>query len=443
MKPAGVYYSGLSCKGVRMRGRRPRENVTAKRIAATQWRFYCCLMCTRTGGRIETPICLRLKTPPKRVLITQKNDKGGDAMDRFVLREALRLWWRTPTMLRRLAAVVTLTAGFVGPAAVSAADVADFYRGKSVTIVVGFPPGGGYDLYARTLSRHLGQHIPGRPSVVVQNMPGAASMTATNYLYNLAPRDGSTVGAFDRNMPFVAILGGNANVRFKPEHFTWLGSLSNTSDDAFVLWGRKTSPAASLEQLRADSGPVLTVGATAAGATDNDIGVLLRDALKLRLKIVAGYPSTSAIALAVERGELDGQLMGFVSTKLVKPEWTSPNSDMRVLLQFARTTRLAEADDAPTARELARNETELRLIEAAEFPYRLARPFAAPPGIPTDKARGLQAAFRDASQDQAFLAEAQKMKLEISPVFAEEAMQLIQQLAQTPAAVLAQLRELR
>jgi len=366
-------------------------------------------------------------------------------MVRFALRETLHqcTWRRATPRLARLASAVTLAAALGGAAPVSAADVAEFYRGKSVTITVGFPPGGGYDLYARALSRHFGQHIPGRPTVVVQNMPGAASMTATNHLYNLAARDGTAVGAFDRYMPLMAILGGNANVRFKPEQFTWLGSLSNTSDDAFVLWGRKTSPAASLEQLRADSGPVLTVGATAAGATDNDIGVLLRDALKLRLKIVSGYPSTSAIALAVERGELDGQLMGFVSTKLVKPEWTSPNSDMRVLLQFARTTRLPEAGDAPTARELARNETELRLIEAAEFPYRLARPFAAPPGVPTDHGRALQAAFRDASQDQAFLAEAQKMKLEISPVFAEEAMQLIKQLAQTPPAVLAQLRDLR
>ena len=323
------------------------------------------------------------------------------------------------------------------------ADVSEFYKGKSVTLVVGFPPGGGYDLYARALARHMGQHIPGRPNVIVQNMPGAASMTATNHLFNVAARDGTVFGMFDRYMPLIAILGGNSNVRFKPEQFTWIGSLSNTSDDAFVLWGRKNAAVSSVQQLRSETGPVLTVGTTAAGATDNDIGVLLRDALNLRIKIVSGYPGTGAIALAVERGELDGQLMGFVSTKVVKPEWTSPNSDMHVLLQFARTTRLPEAANAPTVRELARNESELRLIEAAELPYRLARPFAAPPGVPADQANALQQAFKATTEDQGFVAEAQKLKLEISPVFAEEALQLIRKLAETPPDVLARLRDLR
>ena len=330
-----------------------------------------------------------------------------------------------------------------GLSAARAADASDFYKGKSVSLIVGFPPGGGYDLYGRALARHMGQHIPGRPNVVVQNMPGAASMTATNHLFNVAARDGTVFATFDRYMPLIAILGGNANARFKPEQFTWIGSLSNTSDDAFVLWGRKTAAVSSVQQLRSETGPVLTVGTTAAGATDNDIGVLLRDALNLRIKIVSGYPGTSAIALAVERGELDGQLMGFVSTKVVKPEWTSPGSDMHVLLQFARTTRLPEAGDAPTVRELARNENELRLIEAAEFPYRLARPFAAPPGVPPDQANALQQAFKATTLDQGFVAEAQKLQLEISPVYAEEALQLIRKLAETPPDVLARLRDLR
>ncbi|MBX9761349.1 MAG: hypothetical protein K2Y29_21410 [Beijerinckiaceae bacterium] len=274
-------------------------------------------------------------------------------------------------------------------------------------------------------------------------MPGAASMTATNHLFNVASRDGTAFGAFDRYMPLIALLGSNPNARFKPEQFTWIGSLSNTSDDAFVLWGRKNASITSVQQLRGDTGPVLTIGTTAAGATDNDIGVLLRDALNLRLRIVSGYPSTSAIALAVERGELDGQLMGFVSTKVVKPEWTKPESEMRVLLQFARTTRLPEAGDAPTVRELARNESELRLIEAAEFPYRLARPFAAPPGVPAEQATALRQAFKATAEDPGFLAESQKLQLEISPVFADEAVALIRKLAETPQDVLARLRDLR
>lgn len=331
----------------------------------------------------------------------------------------------------------------VGASGASASDGAEFYKGKSVTVVIGYPVGGGYDLYARALARHIGAHIPGKPPVVVQNMPGAASLTATNYLFNVAPRDGTVFGAFDRYMALLALLGGNSNIRFKPEQFTWLGSLSATKDDAFVLWARKTSKVQSVEDLRRPGGPALTIGTTAAGATDNDIGVMLRDALSLNIKVIPGYPSTSAIALAVERGELDGQLIGFVSTKVVKPEWIKPDSDMRVILQFARTTRLPELPNAPMVRELARNEKDRRLIEAAEFPYQIARPFAAPPNVPADRAADLQEAFRKTAEDPAFLADAEKMKLEISPVFAEETLKLIRQLAATPDDVLQQLRDLR
>jgi tripartite-type tricarboxylate transporter receptor subunit TctC len=345
--------------------------------------------------------------------------------------------------MRKFLLATCVAAGALGATAAAATDGAEFYKGKSVNVVIGYPVGGGYDLYARALARHIGSHIPGKPPVVVQNMPGAASLTATNYLFNVAQKDGTVFGAFDRYMALLALLGGNSNIRFKPEQFTWLGSLSQTKDDAFVLWARKNSKVQSVEDLRRKGGPELTIGTTAAGATDNDIGVLLRDALNLNIKVISGYPSTSAIALGVERGELDGQLIGFVSTKVVKPEWIKPDSDMRVLLQLARTTRLPEIPDAPMVRELARNDKDRRLIEAAELPYQLARPFAAPPNVPADRAADLQQAFRMTTQDPAFLADAEKMKLEVSPVYAEEALKLIRELAATPEDVLQQLRSLR
>ncbi|MFN3889542.1 MAG: Bug family tripartite tricarboxylate transporter substrate binding protein [Beijerinckiaceae bacterium] len=346
-------------------------------------------------------------------------------------------------MKKLLLTAVIATGAAAGATCSLASDGGEFYKGKSVNVVIGYPVGGGYDLYARALARHIGAHIPGKPQVVVQNMPGAASLTATNYLFNVAPKDGTAFGAFDRYMALLALLGGNSNIRFKPEQFTWLGSLSQTKDDAFVLWARKSSKVQSVDDLRRKGGPELTIGTTAAGATDNDIGVLLRDALNLNIKVISGYPSTSAIALGVERGELDGQLIGFVSTRVVKPEWIKPDSDMRVLLQFARTSRLPELPDAPTVRELARNDKDRRLIEAAELPYQLARPFAAPPNLPAERAADLQQAFRLTTADRAFLADAEKMKLEISPVYADEALKLIRELAATPEDVLQQLRNLR
>jgi tripartite-type tricarboxylate transporter receptor subunit TctC len=344
--------------------------------------------------------------------------------------------------IRALCAALCAFLLAIAAAAPAAAQVEEFYKGKTVSFIVGYPPGGGYDVYARLLARFMSDHMPGRPTIVVQNMPGAASLTATNHLYNVAARDGTVIGAFDRYMPLMALLGA-PNVKFEPEKFVWLGSLSNTQDDAFVLWARKDATVKKVEDLRIPGGPELTVGTTAAGATDNDIGVLLREALRLNLKIISGYPSTTEIALAVERGELDGQLIGYVSTKVVKPAWTEPQSDMRVLLQFARTTRLPELPDAPMARELASDDRTRAIIDAAELPYQLARPVVAPPGVPQDRARALQTAFRDTTSDPAFLAEAKKLKLEISPVRAEEAERLIVQLAKTPADVLQQLRDLR
>jgi tripartite-type tricarboxylate transporter receptor subunit TctC len=342
----------------------------------------------------------------------------------------------------RKAAVYALMLVLGTLAQASAADVDEFFKGKTVNLVVGYGPGGGYDIYARVLARHLGAHIPGNPIVVVQNMPGAASMTAANYLFNVSPKDGTFLGTFDMNMPLIAFMGGNSNARFEPQKFTWLGSLSNSKDDAFVLWARKDAKVKTVADLRSKDGPALTVGVTAAGATDNDIGVFLRDVLGLKIRLVSGYPSSNAISLAVENGELDGQLIGYVSTKIVKPAWIAPDSTMHVLLQFARQTRLPELADVPMVRELATDKTTLQMIDTAEAPYKLARPVVAPPDVPSDRAQALQAAFRATSQDPEFLADAAKLQLEVSPVLADDAAKLIDNLAHTPPDVLQRLRDL-
>lgn len=209
-------------------------------------------------------------------------------------------------MFARWTAVMAVTAMFaVAPA--HADEVADFYRGKQIDLIVGSGPSGGYDIYARLLARHFGDVIPGNPKVVVQNMPGAGSLRAVNYLYNAAPRDGTVIGMFSRNMPLIGLLGANSNVQFKPRKLTWLGSSSSFVNDAYILIVRKDAPVKSIDEARRADLPALLLGGNAESATGNDVPIILRDTIGLHVKQVVGYPDSAAIFLAIERGEVHGR----------------------------------------------------------------------------------------------------------------------------------------
>jgi tripartite-type tricarboxylate transporter receptor subunit TctC len=326
--------------------------------------------------------------------------------------------------------------------AASADPVADFYRGRQVSLIVGYGTGGGYDVYGRLMARHLGRHIPGQPNVVVQNMPGAGSLRAVNHLYTTAPKDGSTIATFGRDMPLIGIIGHNPNVRFEARKFTWLGSSSSYTNDAYMLLVRKDSAVASIADARRQGGAPLILGATGEGSTGNDIPILLRDALGLNIKLITGYPDGNAIVIAVERKELDGRLIGLSATQSTRPDWLRPESGMRVLLQFARRTRHPMLSDVPTARELALNERSRALIALAELPYQLSRPFAAPPGVPADRARALQAAFQAVHRDPLYLEDAMRLKIDVSPIGAEDVVRAIDEIAGAPPDLLDYMRKL-
>jgi tripartite-type tricarboxylate transporter receptor subunit TctC len=344
-------------------------------------------------------------------------------------------------MLARLTAVALMLAPML-PSGVRADAVADFYRGRTINLVVGYGPGGGYDLCARLVARHLGAHIPGNPAVVVQNMPGAGSLRATNFLFTVAPNDGTTIGAFARDMPLLAILGTNSAVRFDPRKFVWLGSASSFASDAYVLMMRTDAPVKTIAQARAPGGPPLVLGSTAEGTTGSDVPMLLRDTLGLNLKLVAGYPDNGAIFLAVDRGEINGRTTDFSTMRALRPDWVKPDGPMRALVQFARATRHPDFPGVPTARELAENESSRALIELAEIPYLMARPFVAPPGVPADRAAALQAAFLSVHRDPQFLAEVAQLKIEVSAVGGEEVLRAIDRIAGAPAALLDRLRRI-
>jgi tripartite-type tricarboxylate transporter receptor subunit TctC len=324
----------------------------------------------------------------------------------------------------------------------SADAVAEFYKGRTITLVVGYGPGGGYDVYARLVGRHLGRHIPGNPHVVVQNMPGAGSLRSVNWLYKLAPRDGTALAHFARNMPLLGMLGTNPNAQFDPRKFNWLGSSSSFANDAYILIVRTDIPVKTIDDARRPGGDPLVLGGTAEGATGNDVPIILRDTIGLNVKQVVGYPDSGALFLAMERGEVHGRTTDLSSVRAIKPEWLKPNSGFQVLVQFARETRHHDFQHVPTARELARNEASRLLIELTEIPYKLSRPFAAPPDIPLERAKALQRAFAATHRDPQYLAEAAKQRVDVSPVTAEGVMHALRRLEQAPPQQLDYLRRL-
>ncbi len=332
---------------------------------------------------------------------------------------------------------------FALASSLSSAETADsFYKGKQITAIVGYGPGGGFDVLTRMVAQHMGKYISGNPNIIVQNMPGAGSLLATNYLYSLAPKDGTTFGLLARNMPMIALLGHNSNVRFDPRQFTWLGSSSDFSHDAYVFIARKDAPAKSVADLHGDKQQTV-IGGTAEGSGSADVPKILREALSLNFKLVLGYRDSAALNLAMENGEIAGRTGELSSFRSVRPDWLKPDSDYHLLVQYARVTRLPDFPDVPTARELAPNEDAREVIEFTEAPLTtMSWPFAAPPGIPPERAKILQDAFAAVHHDPQFLAEAAAAGFDVDLVTPGGILSSINKMAQVRPEVLDTVRSL-
>jgi len=316
----------------------------------------------------------------------------------------------------------------------------EYYKGKQITLTIGYGPGGGYDVYARLLARHMGRKIPGEPAMVAQNMPGAGSLRAANYIYNNAPRDGTAIATISRNMPMMGVLGDNKNVMFDARKFTWLGSPSSVREDANLLWVRKDAPVKRIEDAIRPGGPELILGSSAEGSTSNDVILVVREALGARIKMISGYPDSNALNPAIERGEIQGRFVGISAVGASRPYWFDKDSPVTPLLQFARTTRHPMFPDVPTAQEMAKDDAARVLVAASEIPYMLARPFVGPPGVPEPVAKILQTSFMAAANDAEFIEDAKKLRVEVSPVGPEEALRMLDLLASAPASVKEKLR---
>ena len=330
--------------------------------------------------------------------------------------------------------VIALCAlALIAPAPASAQSPAEFYRGKVVSLYIGFSPGGGYDVYGRLVARHIGAFIPGNPTVIPVNMEGAGSLKLANWLYNAAPRDGTAIGTVNRGVPFEPLVGNAEFAQFDATKFTWIGS-ANDETSVCVAWER--TGITDFGQLYEEE---LIVGGTGPGADDHVFPKLVRSVLGARLRLVTGYAGGNDVDFAMERGEIDGRCgMSWSSVKSTRAEWLR-NKKIAILLQLA-LKKHADLPDVPLILDLAHGEEErqiLRLVLAREV---LGRPFMAPPGVPVDRALALQQAFDRMVRDPEFLAEAERSRLEITPIPGPELQRLLVEIYATPPEIVAKAR---
>jgi tripartite-type tricarboxylate transporter receptor subunit TctC len=315
-------------------------------------------------------------------------------------------------------AVGASAAATFAPTSVRGDDVSDFYAGKNVQLVIGYATGGGYDDYARLLGRHISPHIPGHPTVVVQNMPGAGSIRAANYLYNVAPKDGTVFGGFARGIFLDPLLGRGEAMRFIPAKFGWLGSVSN---DIGVCAFRSQAGIDSWADMQTKP---YKIGATGAGADSDVFSNLLRRMFNLPMQLVLGYQSAAETVLAIQRKEVDGRCGWSWSTLSTRNRELWLSKQIRVVLQLS-DKRIPELADVPTALEIAASPEQRGVLQLIVARQTMARPFAAPPGLPPERLAALRRAFDATMQDPEFLADASRQGLDVRPVTGAEADALI------------------
>lgn len=324
----------------------------------------------------------------------------------------------------------------VGAGAPPAAAQGDFYRGKTIRIVVGFTPGGGYDTYSRAIARHLGKHIPGTPAVIVENMPGAASLIAANTVYRVVRPDGLTLVNFHGNQILSQLLG-REGVEFDARKFAWVGAPTRENTVCALT---RASGVATFEQWLAARSPV-KLGSVGPGDTAHDAARVLQAALNLPIHLVRGYKGTAEIRLAAESGEVSGACWQWESMKVT---WRKALDAKEATVVLQVTTRpLPDLPGVPLALDLARTEEARQLIRAGVIvPTTIARVYALSPGTPPDRVRTLRAAFLDTLRDPEFLADARRSKLDIDLIGGEELEKLVGELFRLEPGLVAKLREL-
>jgi tripartite-type tricarboxylate transporter receptor subunit TctC len=317
-----------------------------------------------------------------------------------------------------LALLLALQAATAQPA-----TIGDFYRGKTITIVIGYSAGGGYEIFARLLARHLGRHVPGNPAVVPQNMPGAGSRKAVMYLYNVAAKDGTVIGTIGRNEPIAPLLEDDA--AFDGTKFGWIGSIAN---DNSICLSWHNAPVKTWNDLQSRE---LTVGALAPGDNTVTVPLALRNLFGAKLKLVKGYPGTSDLFLALERGEVEGACgVSWRPIMTQRRDWIAGRK-INILVEVA-LEKDPSLSDTPLITQLARDDDQVKTLSLLIATQAMARPFLAPPGIPDAQKIALRQAFDETMKDPLFLSDAEKSGLYVHPMAGGRIDELLAGLYATP-----------
>ena len=328
-----------------------------------------------------------------------------------------------------LALLVVLAAA--APAVAQQEEAQAFFRGKTLRLIVGIAVGSGYDINARLLARHMAAHIPGQPTIIVQNQPGAGSLAMTNALYHTGPFDGTVMGASFNGMPTTPLLQP-AGVRFDPVRINWVGS-SNRETQVMYVW--HDAPAQVLEDARARE---IVMGGQAPGSTQFDYPVLANKLFGFKFKVVTGYESTPKIHLAMESGEVHGTIANWSTLKAINTDWIK-DKKVRILAQWA-LQKNAELPDIPLFMDLAKTDSERDALRLMLARLEYGRPFFLPPDVPVARVEALRRAFDATMKDPAYLAEADKLKIDVEPLSGEAVAALVEQVSRTPADTVARVR---
>jgi tripartite-type tricarboxylate transporter receptor subunit TctC len=328
--------------------------------------------------------------------------------------------------------IVTIAQIVAGTLALSALQItlaaaqspAEFYRGKSLDLQIGYSVGGGYDLYARLVARHLGSHIPGNPTIVPRNMEGAGSLRLANYLYTAAPRDGSTIGATSRGAAFDPLLN-EPGARYDASKFSWIGSANNEVSVCVAL------QSAGIDKFEDVLSKPLTVGSTGAGDDTYQFPAVLNAVLGTKFKIVTGYPGGNDVSLALERGEVQGRCGWSLSSVMTtRPDWIT--SKKIIILAQMSLSKHADLPNVPLIMDFARTDEQRQIFKLIFARQVMGRPFLAPPGVPADRLAALRQAFADTMTDKAFLDDAAAGQFEINPVPGADLEALVDEIYKTP-----------
>jgi len=332
--------------------------------------------------------------------------------------------------MARLAAASLIAATGLTGAAQAQSETFD----KPITIYVAGTAGGGIDLLARALARHMGKYVPGAPNIVVQDMPGAGGIRAAHFLAESAPRDGTAIGTFAGG-PVIEPLIGARNPGYDMSKFTWVGAVSK---DVGVCLSYGTTPFKTIEDLRDKQ---MIVAGTGAGSDSDTYPIILNEVLKTKIKLITGYLGTKETIMAIETGEAHGRCsVAYSALKMARPDWLR-DKKINVIMQFG-LEKSSELPDVPLVLDFVKNPEDRQLMELLMGTMAVARPFMAPPGVPEGRATALRRAFDKTMKDEGFLAEAKQLQLDVEPTAGEEAQKIVQSMYATPKAVVERAKKL-